>query len=347
MKTNCDNCNVELDVKPSRLKNNQKVCCSRNCSNNYRKTQNLNTSCEICSIKFKLKPFHKKRYKGPFTCSRKCRGELLKTIYIGNKNPNHKYKDSLHKFFVIRCNDIKNRANRQKLDFNLTPEYLYSLYLKQNGLCSYSGIPMKITSTNFKIKGQADIDTLSVDKIIPENGYIEGNITFCCNGINKLKGNDTQEDLNVFLNMLALKTFGTCHIKIKKLRDNATMPFRAKLGDGGYDITAAFVEDLGDQIKVYTGISCQPDPGWILLALPRSSICKKGLRLSNSVGLIDNQYTGEIMAVFDKTHKEAKIEINERIIQIVPMRTPFVSFEEVDTLYETDRGSGGFGSSNT
>lgn len=346
MKTECINCNTEIDVKANRLRNNKRVTCSHKCASEIKKKKGLNYQCEVCNKPIHLKPFHKKIYKGPFTCSKECRGELLKTVYLGNKNPNHKYNDSVSKFLGVRCKDVARRAKSKKLDFNLTPDYLYEMYLKQNGLCSYTGIPLKLGSINFKNKGQADLDSLSIDKINPELGYIQGNITLCCNSVNKFKGNADFQEFNDFLRMLSLKSFGTCDIKIKKIRENAQIPNRAKLGDGGFDVTAALVEDTGDQIRIYTGIACQPSFGWVLLALPRSSICKKGLVLSNSIGLIDNQYTGEIMAVFNKIKPDAKIEVGERIIQLMPYRIPFVQFQEVTELSETDRGEGGFGSTN-
>lgn len=301
--------------------------------------------CKICKKIFNIKPYHKKRYKGPFCCSRKCRGELLKEVYTGNSNPNYKYLDEISKLLAIRCSDIQRRSEKNNIPFDLTPEFLRELFEKQNGLCAYSGIPLKPTTTNFKEKGQADPDVMSVDKVVPELGYVKTNVVLCCSAINKLKGNSNPEELQQFLTAIGLKTFGTCKIKIKKVRDNAQTPFRASLGDGGYDLFASKVEDLGDKIKVYTGIVCQPDLGWVLLALPRSSSYKKGIRLTNSVGLIDNQYRGEIMAIFDKKDLNAKIEEGDRVVQLMPVRLPYVELEEVNELEDSQRGTGGFGSS--
>lgn len=302
-------------------------------------------NCANCNQTFHIKPYHKKRYKGPLCCSRSCRAEFLKNVYKGSNNPNFKYMNELERFLSVRCKDIKRRSKNKNIPFDLTPEFLKDLYLKQNGLCFYTGIPMKLTSTNFDIKGQADLDAMSVDKIVPENGYVQTNVVLCCSAVNKLKGNANTSELQEFLSAIGLKTFGTCKVKFKKVRDNSAPPFRAKLGDGGYDLSAAKIEDLGHQIKVYTGIACEPDFGWVLLALPRSSIVKQGFRLSNSVGLIDNQYRGEIMAIFDKKDPNAKIEVGDRVIQLVPLRIPFIQIEEVTELSESERGTGGFGSS--
>src|SRR5690606_8646096 len=94
-----------------------------------------NHYCAVCDKKLKLKPFHLKRYKGPFTCSRACRGELVKFAYKGRNNPNSKYKSEIEKFFAIRTKDIKRRARNQNIDFNLNNSYLFDLYSRQNGLC--------------------------------------------------------------------------------------------------------------------------------------------------------------------------------------------------------------------
>jgi dUTP pyrophosphatase len=302
-------------------------------------------NCPVCERQFKIKSSHKKRYKGPFTCSRECRGQLLKNVYRGDKNPNFKYMDSIKKFFSIRTRDVQRRALKKDVPFNLTSDFLYDLYQKQNGLCSYTGIPMKISSTNWNSNGQADLDTLSIDRIIPEKGYTKDNVVLCCSAVNKLKGSSDVSELNAFVQHIGLKSFGTCSLKVKKLSATAQMPHRAKLGDGGYDLCADRVEETETQIKVYTGIACEPSFGWVLFALPRSSICKRGVFLTNSVGLIDNQYRGEIIAVFEKVRPDAKINVGDKIIQLMPIKTAFISVEEVNDLTETDRGTGGFGSS--
>lgn len=165
----------------------------------------MNFNCPICSIEFHLKPYHVKRYKGPFCCSRKCRGQLIQDTYIGKNNPNYKYINEAQKFFAGKTSDIKKRCLDKNINYNLTQNFLYELYEKQQGLCYYTNIPMKLTTDNFKLKGQADIDVLSVDKVIPEKGYIKDNIVLCCSGINKLKGNSSLEEVEFFLKNIANK----------------------------------------------------------------------------------------------------------------------------------------------
>ena len=76
---------------------------------------------------------------------------------------------------------------------------------------------------------------------------------------------------------------------------------------------------------------------------PRSSVVKTGFRLANSVGIIDSGYRGNLMAYFDVI-KNDRIEVNQRLVQIcAPDLKPF-KVELVDSLDETERGHGGFGS---
>ena len=198
----CANCFIEFYAAPFRLKANS-VCCSKKCSSEYKIKNRINkTNCIVCSKEIPLKPYHKKRYKGPFCCSRECRSQFLKIEYKGENNPNNKYTDNLIKFFVNRCKDIKRRAIKYSIPFDLDWEYLKELYDKQLGLCYYSKIPLKITTDNWNNKGQADLDVISLDKVEPKLGYVKGNLVFCCNGINRLKGNSNNSEFMLFIDKL-------------------------------------------------------------------------------------------------------------------------------------------------
>lgn len=138
-----------------------------------------------------------------------------------------------------------------------------------------------------------------------------------------------------------------CDIQFKRVRENVPTPQRAHPGDGGFDLTAIHIEETPTQFKVYTGLAMRPERGWVLLLFPRSSISKRGLMLANSIGLIDNGYTGEIVAIFNKLPGYTPISIGERIVQIVPQVSPRVFFEEVLDLEASSRGGGGFGSTGS
>ena len=142
------------------------------------------------------------------------------------------------------------------------------------------------------------------------------------------------------------------NVKIKKLHIDAVIPTYSKPGDAGLGITAVDVEIEGDLIVYKTGIAIAIPKGYVGLIFPRSSICKKDMYLTNGVGVIDSEYTGEIMFKY-KTSKtnldELKdtdnlYKIGDRIGQLIIIKYPEVNFIEVDELDSTERGSGGFGS---
>lgn len=99
--------------------------------------------------------------------------------------------------------------------------------------------------------------------------------------------------------------------------------------------------------KLATGVKIQLPEGWQALILPRSSIgAKTPLRLSNSVGLIDSGYRGELGVLYDNTSDEPyTINAGDRIAQLLVMPSYRFQPKVVDILADSDRGEGGFGSS--
>lgn len=143
-------------------------------------------------------------------------------------------------------------------------------------------------------------------------------------------------------------------VKVKKLNDLAVIPSYAKPGDAGLDLTTTGAAISADrkQVTYHTGLSFEIPAGHVGLIFPRSSICKKDLSLSNAVGVIDSQYRGEVKAVFNlsETPYGTKPEIyavGDRIAQMIIMPYPEVKLKEVSELGTTERGVGGFGSSDT
>ena len=135
--------------------------------------------------------------------------------------------------------------------------------------------------------------------------------------------------------------------KIKRLDENAVIPTYSKDGDAGMDITAvSIITNTSSQVTYGTGISVEIPQNYVGLIFPRSSIRKYELELSNSVGVIDSGYRGEIQATFNKTNGLDSIiyNVGDRICQIMIIPYPKVTFLEVDNLSNTERGVGGFGS---
>lgn len=145
------------------------------------------------------------------------------------------------------------------------------------------------------------------------------------------------------------------NVKIKRLSPDAVIPKYAKPGDAGMDLVATTHEfeknAAGRRMQVYgTGLAFEIPEGYVGLIFPRSSIAKTELALTNCVGVIDSGYRGEVKFKFaidagSRPTSEGSYKVGDRIGQIIIMPFPQVNFEEVSELSETERGTGGFGSS--
>ena len=118
-------------------------------------------------------------------------------------------------------------------------------------------------------------------------------------------------------------------------------------GDAGLDLY--IIEDIEFQPMetklIKLGISCEPKDGKAYYLMPRSSISKTPLRMSNSIGLIDGGYRGEIMASCDNI-KDYVYMVNkgQRLFQLVAFDSSPITYLIKEELTETSRGEGGFGS---
>jgi dUTP pyrophosphatase len=153
-------------------------------------------------------------------------------------------------------------------------------------------------------------------------------------------------------------------IKFKKLHEDAVLPSYAKAGDAGLDLTAVsdgetvFSEDpksLWYYVEYKTGLACEIPEGHVGLLFPRSSISKSALILANSIGVADSGFRGQICLRFKMDaglvnqtdgYKSAVYKKGDRIGQLMIIPIPTIEPEFVDELSTTDRGSGGFGSTN-
>ena len=139
-------------------------------------------------------------------------------------------------------------------------------------------------------------------------------------------------------------------IKVKKLRENAILPTYGSAEAAGADLYACLDETVtiapGQTAFIPTGLSMMIPRGTAGLIYARSGMaCKRGLAPANKVGVIDSDYRGEFIVVLHNHGSEAQtVSHGERIAQLVitPVFTP--GFTEVDALDDTDRGTGGFGS---
>lgn len=139
-------------------------------------------------------------------------------------------------------------------------------------------------------------------------------------------------------------------IPLKKLHPDAVIPVHAyDDGDAGVDL--ASIEGLklgaGERAMVRTGIAIAIPQGYGGFVQPRSGLAASfGITLTNSPGLIDSNYRGEIKVILQNTGKDDfEVKRGDRIAQLVIMPVHQAEFIEVDELPGSDRGEGGFGSS--
>ncbi|MBO5457783.1 MAG: dUTP diphosphatase [Clostridia bacterium] len=142
-------------------------------------------------------------------------------------------------------------------------------------------------------------------------------------------------------------------VAVKKLEERAVLPTYGSEYSAGADLYALTEEELvfapGETKLVRTGLAMEIPEGYAGLIYARSGLAsKRGLAPANKVGVVDADYRGEIMvALHNHSNTEQKIAPQERIAQLVI--TPFLKaeFEERESLSDTVRGSGGFGSTGT
>ncbi len=153
--------------------------------------------------------------------------------------------------------------------------------------------------------------------------------------------------------MISIQKYPVFDINIKKLDKRAILPSYGSEFAAGADLYACMDEAVtiasGATVFIHTGLAIEIPVGYAGLVYARSGLaCKKGLAPANKVGVIDADYRGEIMVALHNHSCEAQtIEPGERIAQLVI--TPYITgrFHETETLSDTSRGEGGFGSTGT
>lgn len=140
------------------------------------------------------------------------------------------------------------------------------------------------------------------------------------------------------------------NVNIKKLNENATVPTYGSPYAAGADLYACIDRDVtinpGQTVLIKTGIAIELPVGYAAFIYARSGLAsKRGLAPANKVGVVDCDYRGEIMvALHNHSLTEQTVSPKERIAQMVIAPYITAEFNVVDTLSETVRGEGGFGS---
>ena len=195
-------------------------------------------------------------------------------------------------------------------------------------------------------KKEAEESVKALDSVLKEMVYGEVQFTG-----NKKIFIDTIMNKTGDIFKCALEKYHSYSIELPMTIDEgATVPTYAHDTDAAADLYA--LEDtvlkgpsLGNKIR--TGVKIQLPEGWLALIIPRSSIgAKTPMRLSNSVGLIDSGYRGELGVLYDNIDvNDVTIHKGDRIAQLLVMPSYRFQAKVVDSLEDSDRGEGGFGSS--
>ena len=144
------------------------------------------------------------------------------------------------------------------------------------------------------------------------------------------------------------------NLPVKKLHPNAILPTYGSAGAAGADLYALpegdpIVIAPGETVMIHTGLSMAIPEGYVGLNFARSGLAsKRGLAPANKVGVIDADYRGEVMVALHNHSGEARtIDHGERIAQLVLVPYLTAAYEQTDSLTDTVRGDGGFGSTGS
>ena len=139
-------------------------------------------------------------------------------------------------------------------------------------------------------------------------------------------------------------------MRVKKLRENAIIPTYGSSDAAGADLYACLDADVtiepGKTVFIPTGLAMEVPKGYAGLIYARSSMgTKRGLAPANKVGVVDSDYRGEVMVALHNHGQQSQVVAHgERIAQLLVTPVLAPAFEECDDLTDTQRGTGGFGS---
>lgn len=139
-------------------------------------------------------------------------------------------------------------------------------------------------------------------------------------------------------------------VKVKKVAKDAVLPTKAHATDAGFDLycTSREVNWEKRQLICHIGLAFEIPDGYVGLIFPRRSVSNKPLMMANSVSVIGSGYRGEVTAKFNITGMHEiganNYQVGDKIAQMIIIPYPEIEFEEADSLSESDRGTGGYGS---
>lgn len=136
-------------------------------------------------------------------------------------------------------------------------------------------------------------------------------------------------------------------MKFKLLTPTAKAPSKGTDGSAGYDLYVDEVEHWQHSEMVKYGVSVEIPKGYVGLIIERSSLHHTGIKISNTIGVIDSDYRGELMTPISRPSFNMGVDQGDRITQLVVLPCLTTPVEIVDDLPTTTRGDKGFGSTGS
>ena len=133
-------------------------------------------------------------------------------------------------------------------------------------------------------------------------------------------------------------------LKYKLLGARAVAPKYATEGAGAFDLTTTRVVERDDYVEYYFDIAFEIPKHHVGILIPRSSVSTRGQLLANGIGVIDSDYRGEVTARFVRSKAYKPYDVGDRVVQMMIIKLPFIELKQVKQLGETDRDTGGYGS---
>lgn len=250
------------------------------------------------------------------------------------------------KTFFDSINELKNMEDELFTD-NAMETILNSINDSFSGINTNQAINQIIQNLEIQGMSRAEVQS-SVEQLkvfIKENVYGD---TILIENKRKVIDAIVENIFNIF--DAAFDKYHSYAIELPiQLEEGAQVPVYAHESDACADMYSMEEIEIPAHYKsvpVKTGVHIQLPEGWVALLFPRSSIgAKTGLRLSNSTGIIDSGYRGEIRALYDNTSDEPyTIHKGDRIAQLMVMPSYRFKAKVVESLESSDRGEAGFGS---
>lgn len=309
-------------------------------------TDYYNCVCPVCGKKFHLKPSHKKKGKNHY-CSKACHYKAKKEYMAGEKN--HQY-------------GLKGRKNPSWRSDNRISSYGYIMERHpEHPFCQKDGFVLQHRLV-------AEKYLLTPENSVCINGEMYLNPKYEVHHKNFDRTDNCPDNLEVLSHTEHKRVHNRLNpnkrgidgrflkdapdlIKVKKVSETAIIPKRMSIGAAGYDLYADTAEEIvikpHETVMIQSNIAFEIPKGYFGAVYARSGLStKEGLRPATCVSVIDSDYRGSVgLPMHNDSEYERIIAPHERIAQIVFQKTIAFEMQIVDKLEETERATGGFGSS--